>query len=415
MGPGHAKNRLLLLYAIALACRLAMIAWGAIHGEAPVFLYAGRDLPFWDILPVASFQILDRLTGHNLLLLAIVYALASAAIAPVVWNLVSVLGLSSRLALYSALAVAGYPYYASTAWYQPEVGITILLTALYAFTLLRFAQTPTLRHGIVACLCGVLLMLDRPDALIFVLLVGAFGGARAARPKRIVAVVTTMLAIALGTQGLVNAWGTGTFSPVPGKSGYNLLLGHNAAVNTYLRTSHASTMEKFVIHEAFSGFPQEVQEDKQSALYSSLYRDRAFEFIRAHPGLTLVNTGYKFVRYWDWRLEDADNESFLKNAIYTVSYLTALVLALAGTFVLLRQGRKDVVILAWAGMMAFCLPGLVTIPLIRVRMYTEFLLLVLAAAVIDGSTHSRGGPERIPTEKERRQGRKAEQGRTGIA
>ena len=383
MGQGRVRHLLLGLYAMALFGRLALMAWKGSHGETPIFLYADRNLPFWDILPVVFFQVFDRLTGHNLLLLGIVYTLVSAAIAPVVWQLVSYLGLPRSLALWSALAVAGYPYYVSTAWYQPEVGITILLTALYAFTLLRFAQRLTFGRGAMACFCGILLLLDRPDAILFVLFVGVFGARRAAHRLRLVPVMTAMLMIACGTLGLVNAWGTGHFSPVPGKSGYNLLLGHNAAVNTYLRTNHASTMEKFVINEAFSGFPKEVLEDKQSARYSSLYRDRALEFIRANLGLTLLNTGYKFIRYWDWRLEDADNESVLKNAVYSVSYLTVIILALLGTLGLVKQGRKDVVVFAWGGMMAFCLPGLVTIPLIRVRMYTEFLLLILAAAGVN--------------------------------
>jgi len=417
MGKSREGKLLLSLYAAALLLRLALFCWKGPHHEIPIFLYARRDLPFWDILPVVCFQVFDRLTGHDTLLLGVIYTLVSAAIAPIVWSLASRLGLPRRLALWSALGVAGYPYYLSTAWYQPEVGITILLTALYAVTFLRFAERLSFGRGALAGFCGVLLLLDRPDAVMFVLFVTAFGAGRATHRLRIVPVVTAMLVVAFVTIGFVNAWGTGRFSPVPGKSGYNLLLGHNAAVNAYLRTSHATTMETFVLDEAFAGFPKEVLDDKQNAVYSSLYRDRALDFIRAHPRLTLLNTGYKLLRYWDWRLEDADKESSLKNTVYSVSYLTVLLLALLGTVVLIKQGRTDVVLFAWGGMIAFCLPGLVTIPLIRVRMYTEFLLLILAAAGIDhltrlsfaqdaivafdGPTHTRGGPVRIPTERER--------------
>jgi hypothetical protein len=375
---------LLGLYAAALVPRLALIIGKAASGDTPVFLSAGRDLPFWDILPVVFFRTLHQLTGHHLVIVALLYALPAAAIAPVVRQIAGHLGLSRAVALGTGLGAAFYPYYVSTAWFQPEVGVTILLTAVTTLAFLCLGRRASWSRGVLACGSGVLLLLDRPDAVVFVLFT-AFMATRASRARLHVGIVLgSAVLLAFGTIGFVNARSSGRFSPMPGKSAYNLLLGHNSAVNSYLRTNHATTMETFVIGTAFAGFPAEVQADKQNAAYSGLYRQRALAFIRAHPGLTLVNTGYKLLRYWDWRLEDADREGAVKNAIYSGSYLLVLVLALLGTIRLARYGSRDALLYAWGAMLALSLPGLVTIPLIRVRMYAEFLLIALAASGLEG-------------------------------
>jgi hypothetical protein len=397
---------LLSLYVLALLPKLGLFFLKGIQGDAPIFLYARREVPFWDPLPVYFFQILSRLTAHNLFLLGLCYAILSAATAPVVRQLALTLGLSPRAAFWSAVWVSFYPYYVSAAWYQPEVGITILLTALCALAFAGLGQDPSLRRGFGAVLSGVLLLFDRPDGLIFVFFLGAMAfAASGARRQRALMALSLAVALGLGAIAVVNYHALGRFSPLPAKSGYNLLLGHNAAVNGYLKASHASTMELAVLDAAFGPFPEEVLKDKQNPIFSDRYRREAFRFIREHPGLTLVNTGYKLLRYWDWRLEDADRESPVKNAIYAISYLSVLILAAAGTISLVHARRLYPVLFAWGGMVAFSIPGLVTIPLIRVRMYSEFLLVMLATvgfwdSVIAGLSRAGAGTAgRVPDDR----------------
>ena len=362
---------------------MLLILMNAVRGEAPVFLSAGRELPFWDMLPVLMFRVVAQVTGHDLVFAAVLYALPSALVSPLVRSIALDLRLSPRAALAAGLGAAFYPYYVSTSWYQPEVGITILLASLTTFAFLRLPSSPFRKGAPLAFVSALLLLLDRPDAVVFILWVALVAAWPARRRRRALGVLGFAIVIAFGTIGWVNVRATGRFSPVPGKSGYNLLLGHNSAVNAYLKTNHGTTMEKFVIGAAFAGFPDEIQADKQSAAYSDLYRGRAFAFIRAHPKLTLENTVYKLYRYWDWRLEDADRESVGKNLTYTVSYLVLLLSAFLGTVGLMRSRGGHVLLFAWGGMLALCLPGLVTIPIIRVRMYTEFLLMVLGGVGLD--------------------------------
>jgi hypothetical protein len=135
---------------------------------------------------------------------------------------------------------------------------------------------------------------------------------------------------------------------------------------------------------------------KQDPAFASLYRARAWDYVQDHPRETVANTFWKALRTWDWRLEDAAVETPLKQAAYTVPYLLAVGLAVVGLLDTLRQGRRGTVAFLVGGMLSAALPGIVTTPLIRVRMYTEFLLLILAALGIEGMIRRLRDRTRLP-------------------
>jgi hypothetical protein len=228
---------------------------------------------------------------------------------------------------------------------------------------------------------ALLFLLDRGEALPLVAFLGAAaylapGSRGRRRPLLAFAgwVAAGLLLVSVG-----NAVTRGYVSPLPRKSGYNLLLGHNEAIGRYLRGDHSVSPEYAVRVEAFAGYPAEVNAGATNPRYCGLFTRDAARFVRENPSLTLSNTGYKFLRYWDWRLEDADRQGVLKNLAYSVPYVAGMLLALAGVVALVRRRHWYPLVFLVGALLAASLPGLVSIPLVRVRMYTEFLLLILAS------------------------------------
>lgn len=389
-------STILLPYLICLLPRLVVILWmGWVKGQSIVFLYETRTIPFWDPFPVLLYDLASSFPVGTPQLLGIAYALAAALLGPVVYRLGTSLDLSPRASMLAVVGVSAYPYYVSTGWYQPEGGITITLTALCALGFARIARETTISSVVFCSAAASLLLLDRADAVAFVGFLGGLAYVTLGRRNRsrqpLLHVGVIVLAAALSTAS-VEYLTVGRFSALPAKSGYNLLLGHNAAVNRYLREDHSTTMELAVLDTAFAPFGPDVRATLQDPEHSDLFTRQALTFIREHPRLTLANIWHKFRRYWDWRLEDAEAQSRLKNLTYGVSYLSLVALAALGVVSLLLRRAYYPLWFTLGGVFAGSLPGLMTIPIIRIRMYSEFLLILLAAAGISAMVARIRGP-----------------------
>jgi len=386
----------LLLYGICLLPRLALLlATGFRAGEGPLFLYASREIPFWDPFPVHFYRVTHTLCGGNGLLQAGLYAVLAAAVAPAVWRLALALGLSRRTALWAGGGVALYPYYVSTAWFQPEVGVGIAIASVFVMAIARLAEGPTWGRALAAAAAALVFLLERGESLLLVVFLGVVAWlSPAARGRRgpVLAfggwVAAGLLLVSLG-----NALTQGYFSPLPRKSGYNLLLGHNDAIGGYLRDSRRITNPEYTVrNDVFSAYPSDVDSAATDARYSDLFTHDALSYARSHPGVTLRNAGYKFLRYWDWRLEDADRQGRWKNAAYTVPYLVVGILAAVGVGVLALRRRWYPLLFLTGTLLVASLPAMISIPIIRVRMYTEFLLILLAAVGITRNGGDARGP-----------------------
>jgi hypothetical protein len=103
---------------------------------------------------------------------------------------------------------------------------------------------------------------------------------------------------------------------------------------------------------------------------------------------------WKGIRYWDVRLEDADDNPLLWNLAFTGPYLVYGPLALLGALRMLRRGHGVLLAALGALLLAYWLPHLVFFPTIRMRMTTEFALVVMAAYAVAGGwggAAARGG------------------------
>jgi hypothetical protein len=254
----------------------------------------------------------------------------------------------------------------------------------------RLGVRPSHRRTLVAAGTALLLLLDRGESLLFIAFLGILTWARSAgRDRKPVLAFGGWVTAGLLLVTLANGLTQGHFTPLPRKSGYNLLLGHNDAIGRYLREDHTINPEYGVRSQVFSAYPSEVDSAATDPRYCDLFRRDALRFARSHPWLTLRNTGYKVLRYWDWRLEDADRQGTLKNLAYAVPYAAAMILGLAGVIFLLRGRQWYPLLFLVGGILVTAIPCLITIPLIRTRMYTEFLLILLAAVGVVGE---RGRP-----------------------
>lgn len=88
------------------------------------------------------------------------------------------------------------------------------------------------------------------------------------------------------------------------------------------------------------------------------------------------------MRYWDYLGLDAHNIALLERSVYSVPYLIYLPLSLFGLIFLIRKKGywtltflKDTVVVYW-------LPHVFLIGRVRMRMCTEFILIILAAMFI---------------------------------
>jgi hypothetical protein len=77
-------------------------------------------------------------------------------------------------------------------------------------------------------------------------------------------------------------------------------------------------------------------------------------------------------------MEDAEENPLLWNLAYTGPYLACLALGALGAAAMLRSGQGRALLLVAAVLVSYWIPHLVMFPTIRMRMTTEFLLIILA-------------------------------------
>jgi hypothetical protein len=127
------------------------------------------------------------------------------------------------------------------------------------------------------------------------------------------------------------------------------------------------------------GLPPEADAAPDLHARDAVLQRLALEFIRAHPGTVLDNTLRKAWRWWDLRLEDAERNPWWWNLGYTGPYLAIAGLAVFGAWRMLGTGRSAALGLIAVVVISYWLPHLVLFPTIRMRMTTEFLLILVAA------------------------------------
>jgi hypothetical protein len=204
------------------------------------------------------------------------------------------------------------------------------------------------------------------------------GGERRA-PMRI---LLSGLLVALSLAGIAgySKASRGHWSPFQPIAGYNLFLGHNERVGEYLLRWDVLSVEDVVRDH---GFPPGVEDIEDPYDRDRVLGAMAVDFALADPGETALNTLLKAWRYWDFRLEDAERNPLLWNLAYTGPYLFCVVFAALGAVAMVRRGLGRSLLLVLLLLGSYWLPHLVLFPTIRMRMTTEFALIILTAVGVE--------------------------------
>jgi hypothetical protein len=406
--------------------RLEAVPLGARLGVAWMVCLLPRAVVTWRMGPISdylrfadptaeshaylypAYEALARLlwacSGGSVLLHVGQHVALHAAVGPLVYLCCARLKLSPGAAWLSVLGVALLPYYVSLAARQPQTGLVISFVATLLLVFLRWWDAAfSWRGGLTFAFLGFLSALLRPNLLVsvgllYALALGYAGYRRATAtgsfspgaPGRILASGAVLGLLLVGLSA-VSQLRTGYASPFPPVAGYNLYIGHNEHVGAYLRRYDILSLEDIWRDH---GAPSEVL-----ATHAPYERDRVLlrvglDYAREHPGETLSNVLLKALRYWDVRLEDAEENPLLWNLGFTAPYLGYGCLAVLGIFWMLRERRGVALAILAVLLVSYWLPHLVFFPTIRMRMTTEFVLIVLAAHALDRLLATNGGPLR---------------------
>ncbi|MBI2603167.1 MAG: hypothetical protein HYW48_08930 [Deltaproteobacteria bacterium] len=327
---------------------------------------------------------------HILPLYIFFHVCLHALIGPLVYFLTQQLKLSNKIAWLSVAGVAFLPYYVSMASQQPQAGIVV---TLFAGMIVSFMHWHThgykLKSGLIFALLSFLIIGIRSNTLILVCFFYGFGIwhflksplSRQTWLKKMIPLFLSGFCLAglLGLLSLKMYRDTGHFKPFPPLSGYNLYLSNNALVPYYAKRYYVSGYLEELEHD--HGLPANIRRETDPYIRDRLLAKIAFTYMYTHPIQTLANFGWKTIRYWDIRLDDANNTSFLKNLLYTLPYTIYVLLALVGSAILYKQNRFAFLIVQ-SSIILFWLPHVLYQGVIRNRMTTEFLLLILASVAV---------------------------------
>lgn len=382
--------RIALAWLLCLIPRAIAAGGLGLIGDYRVFADASaRTHAWWYPLYRQLAEILWACSGGSVLVFVGWHLALHASVGPLVYGCCRRLRLSATTAWLAVCGVALLPYYLSVGARQPQVGVVIAFVALTLWVFLGWRNSGYGWRGALGLAAlGALSTLLRPNLL---LTVGAFyalalgevvwGGRHETRAVPRIFASGLLVAVALFGMAAGARMRTGHWSPVQPLAGYNLWLGHNEYVGGYLRRWDILSVEDVVRDH---GFPPQLEGSEDLYQRDRVLGRLAVEYALAHPGETALNTLLKAARYWDFRLEDAENNPFLWNLAYTGPYLACVLLGLLGARRLVRTGRGDALLVIAVLLVSYWIPHLVLFPTVRMRMTTEFALIMLAAEGLTG-------------------------------
>jgi hypothetical protein len=312
-----------------------------------------------------------------------------ALIGPAVYLLATQLGFSRAGAWCSVAASGLLPYYVSIAARQANVGILIVLLAATLLSFVLWINRGFLHPlgGFCATISFLLLAL-RPNALstiafLYGLAVIVAWRGRGETPsgalrRRLwsVGLSVAVFLILVGLQAWGNGRRTGHFTPFTPNHGYNLYVGNNPHVLEYAARYDIMSLESAVLD---TGLPGEVAAASDPYIRDRILARIALEYMLADPLRTLRHALVKSLRYWDFRMERAATLPWFWNAALALPYLIYGPLAVLGGLRMWRRRRRFPLLVLGGSLVSYWLPHVVYFGSIRMRMATEFLLLMLAA------------------------------------
>ena len=405
----QAVERLGLTARLVLAwlfCAIPRVAFTLITGPAEDYRYF-QGMPFhsyWYPLYTLIAHSFWTISRGSLPVYVGLHLVIHSLIGPAVYLLARQLRFSPAGAWCSVVGAALLPYYVSIAGRQSNVGIVIVLFAVLLVGFVLWVNRGlSLFPGCLFAALAFLILPIRPNALsvvaflytlaLFVALQQrgeASPGALRRGLARVALSGVTFLALVGGL-----AWGnlrtTGHFTPFTPNSGYNLYVGNNPDVPSYVRRHDIMSLESAIFDH---GLPGEVTAEADPYERDRMLARLAAGYIAANPRQTLDNALMKTLRYWDYRMERAAELPWLWNAGLAVPYFVYGSLAVFGSWLMWRRGRRFALAVLGGSLVFYWLPHLVYFGSIRMRMTSEFLLLMLAAYALAPSAED--GPPVTP-------------------
>jgi len=387
-------NKPLILYMLSFACclipRLLFVllfndlppvysGFFSGPGTSGFFPYPGY-LVFAGFLKWISFGVLGFYIGYHLLF--------HALIGPIVLAITRRLRFDRLVQWLSVVGVALMPYYVSLSGLQPQAGVVVVIVGFLIFLYVAWFQdlsSKKLMLGLPFFL--VIAIFFRPGVAI--VMGGLYGMAFLVVKGRYKVIVFCSGLVFIGMVLLICGlnWGLqGHFGlPIMSHSGKLFYVGNNEYFIDYVTDYSQSTYVESL--ETDHPFSSEILNEPDPLVADRMKRDLAVDYIRSNPKEFIKITVLKFLRYWDFRLDDADSESFWKNMVYTVPYLTYGTLAVIGFILLLiRKAYFPVLLVSTVfGVHSVLLSFIFTS--IRYRMTFEFLLIILASVAVGEGYH----------------------------
>ncbi len=378
-----------------LLCAIPRAAFALAVGPSSDYLYF-KGAPYnsyWYPLYTVIARSFWALSQGSVPVYVGLHLVIHALIGPAVYLLAKQLGFSRGGAWGSVLAVAFLPYYVSIGGRQANVGILIALLGALLAAFVHWVQSnfPGL-HGILFGVLSFLILTLRPNGLSVVAylyalaLIVAFLRRGQAPPgiflRRLGGIATSGAFFLSLVAGLAwsNYRATGHFTPFTPNSGYNLWVGNNPLVDDYARRYDIMSLESAVLDH---GLPEEAAAEPDLYERDRLLARMALRYGASDPLRTVKNTLLKTLRYWDFRVERATTLPWWWNAAFTLPYLVYGPLAALGGWLMWRRGCRFALAVLAGSLVCFFLPHVAYFGTIRMRMTTEFLLLMLAVWAIE--------------------------------
>ncbi len=299
---------------------------------------------------------------------------------PYIYFIAEKLSLTSWQRWLAVIATSFLPYYVSTAFFQPQFSIAVVFFIIFVFYSLQLALHQTsLFYGFMFALISVTCILFRPymglmAVCIFAIYIYSvirlpYVPVKPLIKQCLVIIITTCVCV-IGSTTLLTKLDYQTGPPI---FGYNLLIANNPYVIDYALKHDESSWLESLIHNHYP-----IKSDLPLEASDQIYKQLAFEYMFDHPWQALLNIPFKLYRFLDFRLDDADRESRLVNALYTIPYVFYFPLFLIGFITYLRKNKIPETYTCLTILSLFLVVHLIFHGAIRHRMYIEFLLIIFA-------------------------------------
>jgi hypothetical protein len=389
-----------------LLCALPRVAFTLITGPFGDYRHFEGSPPnsYWYPLYSATARFFWSLSGGSLPAFVGIHLAIHALIGPAVYVLAKQLAFPARGPWLAVLGVTVLPYYVSTSGRQPNVGILFVTFAGLLIAFVHWVRRDfSIPSGLLFAGVSLLNLTFRPNILSVI--VWLYGLATLPRPNassteqpgstpgRLLRVLTSaaIFAALVGALAWRNEMRTGFFTPFTPNSGYNLYVGNNPYVTSYAGRYDIMSLEEIVLDH---GLPEEAQAESNPYKRDRILTRLTLSYMMSHPLETLQHAFLKTLRYWDFRLEHSRDLPRLWALALAVPYIIYGPLAIRGGWLMWKHHSRFALAVLAGSLVAYWLPHVVYFGTIRMRMTTEFLLVMLAARALslraDSNRDTRG-------------------------